>query len=226
MITKIKPDSLTEAKQQVRRFHKQGFTALHIRSEPREEGENPAKDMTDRLWLTTPYFYKGESLLAFCEVDRGDIRLDKSEALHIEGIELCTKDVHGRPDQNVKHMHLEETGSEAVMLQDAQGFNVSMEEAEDAVAGCAAGTVCFPHVMEYDEYMTIQKAIQSHMGLGTVREDAYTLYLDKCENEIQSGLIPYVGEVKDVNSLVYRRLDAMEHAGNTPVYEQTQGMEF
>lgn len=226
MLTRKKPESLTEAKEQVRRSHKNGFTVSQIRSVPR--GGSP-KDMTDTMWMSTPYTYHGEPLVAFCEVERGDIRIDQTERLHISRVELYTKNGEGRPDQNVSYLSLEDTGHEDYIVQDAQGFDCGQQAVESAVCDCAVGTVCFPHVMTLQEYRTIQEAKLGRMGrLGflPVDGDAYTKYLDQCEREITSGIMPYVGDVQDINSLVYRRLEDMEQESQKPSPAQSQGMEF
>ena len=214
MITRIKSESLLEAKQQVRRMHQNGFTVSHIKSEPRDASDpklNPMKDTTDFIWMSTPYTYKDEPLIAFCEVDRGKLRIDKSEALEIHNIQLFTKHADDSPDQNVKDLYLENTGRDTYVVQDAKGFDCYEDRVNESVADCAAGTVCFPHVMTYDEYMTIQQANRQRMGFLQIGPDAYTNYLNRCEGEIQSGLMSYVGAVKDINSLAYRRLEAMDH---------------
>lgn len=229
MITRIKSESLLEAKQQVRKSHQNGFTVSHIKSEPKDALDsklNPMKDTVDSLWMSTPYMYQDEPLVAFCEVDRGKLRIDKSEALEIHNIQLFTKNSDGSPSENVRDLYLSGTGSTNYVVQDTQGFDCYEDQVKDSVADCAAGTVCFPHVMTYDEYMTIQQASKKHMGFMQIGPDAYTKYLDKCESEISSGLMPYVGDVKDVNSLVYRRLDAMDHMPKEPAEPTAPGLEL
>lgn len=229
MITKIKSESFLEAKQQVRRSHQNGFTVSHIKSEPRDVSDpklNPMRDTTDSMWMSTPYRYKDEPLLAYCEVDRGELRIDKSEALHIHNIELFTKNQDSSPGENIKDVYLEDTGRKDYIIQDASGFDCFEDQVKESVAECAAGTVCFPHVMTYDEYMTIQQANTKRMGFMQLNANAYTKYLDKCESEIMSGLMPYVGDVKDLNSLAYRRLEAMDHTSEKQAESATPGLEI
>ena len=219
MIIKIKPDSMDAAKMQVRQSHKNGFTVSDIKSVPQSPDDKSKINMTDYMYMSTPYTYKDEPLIAFCEVDRGDFRIDKSEVLHVNNIRLFTKTEDGKPDQDLEDLYQEDTGNTDYIIQDTQGFDCYIGDVKEAVANCAVGTVCFPHVMSYDEYMSIQSANKTRMVFLQVNAESYGKYLDRCENEIQSGIIPYVGKVKDMNSIIPMRLEAMDHMSSVVSFD-------
>lgn len=211
MVYRTRPESIRDAKQGIKDTNRAGFAVTDIRSKPMDAGNpklNPAKDFIDEVWMATPYTYDGYPLMAFCTVERGNIQIDKSEKLAIADVELWTKDrMTGKPDRNLEDVYENDHGTRDWAVQDLQGWDISQEDAEKAVADCAAATVTFPHVMHYDEYMAFQKLNFARLKLDPPTDESYSKYLEHCEREMRAGDMPYVGELRDPDSVNLRNLE-------------------
>lgn len=192
MILKTKNESIAGAKQEVRESLRKGFAVNDITSRPKAGTSNPSKYFSDEVWMHTPYVHGEKPLFARCIVDHQD-----NDILMVTGVELWTRTAMG-PERNLEDICSEE--KRPLQAVDEDGGVHSFTEIEQDVADCAAATVVFPHLMDYEEYIAFQTLNYERLKVGTepTVED-YMKYANHCVKEMRAGDMPYVGRYRDAD---------------------------
>lgn len=206
MVQRTKNKSISGTKQDIRTMARQGFVVSDVISRPKAGTQNAAKYFNDDVWMSTPYSYDGKELAAHCLVLHDG---SKDDTLTVTGVELWTKNGLGQYDRNLEDI-LSDRRSPFI-VSDKDGRTFTFRTVEENVADCAAATVSFPHVMEYEEYLAFQQSNFARLDMEAPTVDDYLKYLDHCERDINAGDMPYVGKIRESGQIGSLRIYAEQY---------------